>query len=147
MVEDQDHDVEFIQRAFKRAGVDNPVKHVPNGEEAIAYLTGLGRYADRTAYPRPRVIITDLKMPRMGGIELLQWLHAHPQSSVVPTIVLTSSELPSDIALAYQNGAAGYFVKPESLSDLERLMRIIAEYWRAGKVPAGGNSGSAGPSP
>lgn len=135
LVEDEAHDVEFLQRAFKRVGVANPIRAVGNGEEAIAYLSGAGAFSDRAAHPYPGVIITDLKMPQMGGLELLGWLAANPKSRLVPTIVFTSSTSQADIDAAFAAGAAGYFVKPVAFEQLERVTRVIAEYWRTSLVP------------
>jgi CheY-like chemotaxis protein len=140
LVEDEEHDVEFLQRAFRKCGIPNPVRVVSNGEEAMAYLGGTGVFADRTAFPFPRVLVTDLKMPQMGGLELLRWVHANPKYRVVPTIVLTSSTNQADIAAAFEHGAAGYFVKPVAFEQLERIARVIWEYWRLSLVPGNGST-------
>jgi CheY-like chemotaxis protein len=134
IVDDEEHDVEFIKRAFTRAGVMNPVQAVPNGEEAVAYLSGVGRYADRAVCPFPSVIVTDLKMPRMGGLDLLRWLHGHYR--LVPTVVLTSSSAQADVDTAFAHGAVGYMVKPVTLGELEKTIKTIADYWRLSLVPA-----------
>jgi CheY-like chemotaxis protein len=135
IVEDESHDVEFLRRAFLRVGVKNPVHAVENGEEAIAYLDGTGRFTDRAVYPFPHVIITDLKMPHLGGLELLHWLHAHPKCRVVPTIVFTSSTSQADVDAAFAAGASGYMVKPVDFRELESTVKIIADYWRLSLIP------------
>lgn len=135
IVDDEEHDVEFLQRALQRAGVDNPVRTAGNGEEAIAYLKGEGNYADRANFPFPRVIITDLKMPQMGGVELLRWLHENPRFKVVPTIVFTSSTSQADVNAAFNHGASGYFVKPVDFDQLKHIARVMADYWKASRVP------------
>lgn len=137
IVDDEAHDVEFLRRAFERSGVPNPIQAVSDGEEAIAYLTGAGAFANRVAYPFPRVILTDLKMPQMNGLELLRWLHANPRYRVVPTIVVTSSMSQSDVDEAFACGAAGYMVKPVGFAELERTVKLIADYWRLSLVPDG----------
>lgn len=136
VVEDDVNDQTFIQRALKKSGVVNHVAAVNDGEEAIAYLQGAGLYADRALHPLPRLMITDLKMPRMGGIELLAWLQAREEFRLIPTIVLTSSSDQSDIARAFAHGAKGYMIKPVQFGELEQLMRTIADYWRVSCVPA-----------
>jgi CheY-like chemotaxis protein len=135
IVEDEDHDVEFLRRAFARAGVLNPVQHVQNGEEAIAYLVGEGKFQDRGEYPFPRVMVTDLKMPQMGGVELLQWIQKNPKYRVVPTIVLTSSTHEADVRAAFEAGVSGYMVKPVDFSQLENVATVIASYWKLSLTP------------
>jgi CheY-like chemotaxis protein len=138
VVEDDANDQAFIQRALKRSGVANRVAHVNDGEEATAYLRGFGLYEDRRQHPLPRLIITDLKMPRMGGIELLAWMNSRPEFRLIPTIVLTSSSDQADVAAAFTHGAKGYMIKPVQFSELEKLMHTIAAYWRASCVPLPG---------
>lgn len=135
IVEDDVNDQNFIQRAFKQSGVVNHLSVVNDGEEATAYLRGLALYADRTLHPLPRLIITDLKMPRMGGIDLLEWMSAREEFRLIPTIVLTSSNNQEDIARAYEHGAKGYIIKPVQFAELAKLMRIVADYWRVSCVP------------
>lgn len=135
IVEDEESDILFLKRAFARAGVPNPVHAVNNGEQAIAYLQGDAPFADRKAYPFPRVIITDLKMPQMGGLQLLRWLDEHPEHRVIPTIVFTSSTAQADVNEAFKLGAGAYIVKPVEFRDLERIVKIIADYWRLSLLP------------
>jgi two-component system response regulator len=135
IVEDDFNDQTFIQRALRKSGTANCLAVVNDGEEATVYLRGLGPYANRGLHPLPRLMITDLKMPRMGGIELLAWINARAEFRLIPTIVLTSSSDQSDIASAFAHGAKGYMIKPVHFGELEQLMRTIAAYWRASCVP------------
>jgi CheY-like chemotaxis protein len=135
IVEDDINDQTFIKRAFKQSGVANHIAVVNDGEEATAYLRGIGLYADRRLHPLPRLIITDLKMPRMGGIDLLAWLKGRPEFRFIPAIVLTSSSSQSDIGNAFEHGANAYMIKPVQFGDLEKLIRTIADYWRASCLP------------
>lgn len=135
LVEDEPTDAELLRKAFARTGVDNPVHLVANGEEAIEYLTGKGRFADRATFPFPKAIVTDLKMPHLGGIELLRWIKANPQYRVIPTIVLTSSLVRQDVNTAFECGANAYIPKPASFPELVRMARILAEYWQLSLVP------------
>jgi CheY-like chemotaxis protein len=135
VVEDDVNDQNFIRRAFKLSGVVNRIATVNDGEEATAYLRGLGLYADRSLHPLPRLIITDVKMPRMGGIELLKWMNARDEFRLIPTIVLTSSNDEADITQAFVQGAKGYMIKPVQFGDLEKLIHAIADYWRMSCVP------------
>src|SRR3954470_5320394 len=135
IVEDDVNDQTFIQRALKRSGVANHVATVNDGEEATAYLTGLGVYEDRALHPLPRLVITDLKMPRMGGLELLGWMNARTEFRIIPAIVLTSSSDRAHITAAFMHGAKGYMIKPVAFGELEKLIRSIVDYWRASCVP------------
>lgn len=135
IVEDDVNDQNFIRRAFKLSGFTNRIATVNDGEEATAYLRGLGPYADRALHPLPRLIITDIKMPRMGGIELLKWMNARDEFRLIPTIVLTSSNDEADITQAFVQGAKGYMIKPVQFGDLEKLIHTIADYWRVSRVP------------
>jgi CheY-like chemotaxis protein len=129
VVEDEPTDAEFLQHAFARAGGDDRIVVVGNGEEAVAYLTGQG-YGDRERFPLPHVIITDLKMPHMNGLELLRWLNADEMWRQLPRIVLTSSTASSDVATAYACGAAAYLVKPVDIHELRTMAKAISEFWR-----------------
>jgi CheY-like chemotaxis protein len=135
IVDDDVNDQNFIRRAFKQSGVVNPIAVVNDGEEASAYLRGLGLYADRSLHPLPRLIITDLKMPRMGGIDLLAWMKTRKEFRLIPAIVLTSSNNQDDINRAFEHGAKGYLIKPVQFTDLTKLIRVVADYWRASCVP------------
>src|SRR5690606_3858672 len=89
VVEDDENDQTFIRRAFKQGGVANHIATVNDGEEACAYLRGVDMYGDRSLHPLPRLVITDLKMPRMGGLHLLAWMRAQPDFRLIPVVVLT----------------------------------------------------------
>src|SRR3954466_13994957 len=130
VVEDDENDATFIRRAFAQSGIPNPIRWVQNGEEAVAYLKGEGGFADRAENPFPRVVLTDLKMPQMDGLQLLRWLRDNPAYRVVPTIVFTSSTAQSDVNNAFACGAGAYIVKPVELKELENVARIIGDYWR-----------------
>lgn len=129
VVEDEPSDAEFLQHAFARAGGGDRICTVGNGQEAVAYLTGDG-FSDRERYPLPDVIVTDLKMPHMNGLELLQWLHAHDTWARVPRVVLTSSTASSDVTTAYAFGAAAYLVKPVDIHELRALAKAMSDFWR-----------------
>jgi CheY-like chemotaxis protein len=129
LAEDDANDALLIRRAFSKSGIRNPIQVVADGEEAIAYLSGVAPYADRSVYPFPGFLITDLKMPRKTGFELLEWLMSHPECGVIPAIVLSSSRQPADIKRAYQTGANSYFTKPADFSQLQDLLKRIFDYW------------------
>lgn len=135
LAEDDDNDVMLIQRAFKKHYVDRPIYIARNGEEAIAYLSGQGEFSDRTKYPFPDVVITDLKMPKLSGFELLAWLNENRECKVIPTIVLSSSKEDRDVARAYNLGASTYMVKPASFDELAEMVRRVKDYWEVSIKP------------
>ncbi|MDB6021092.1 MAG: response regulator receiver protein [Pedosphaera sp.] len=102
---------------------------VTNGEEAIDYLSGAGRFQDRHDHPEPDLVIMDLKMPRKNGFELLEWFRNLQEGALIPVIVLTSSNREADIQRAYSLGANSYFFKPSSFEEFRDLIRVIYEYW------------------
>ncbi|HLX67988.1 MAG TPA: response regulator [Verrucomicrobiae bacterium] len=135
LVEDDENDAELVQLAFQKNSISNPVQRAKDGLEAVAYLNGEGAYADRQAHPFPEVLIVDLKMPRMSGLELLAWIREHPEYRVIPTIIMTASRLDADIEKAYALGANTYMVKPATLDELAKMVKLAHEYWAASVKP------------
>ena len=135
LVEDDENDALLLQRALKKSGVANPVKWVRDGLEAVQHLETDGNYLDRK-HSFPKVIILDLKMPRMSGMELLKYIQEHPKVKVIPTVVLSSSRLAQDVESAYSFGAQTYFVKPANFDALIQLLKTFVDYWGMGeKLP------------
>ena len=134
IAEDSAADVELLQIALPRAGFTGFTYFVRDGQEAIDYLEGAGQYADRSRFPFPRVLVTDLKMPRLDGFQLLHWLRTHPRCSI-PVILLSSSELQEDIQSAYKLGANTYFQKPSTFDGLVALLKQFQGYWSKSEVP------------
>jgi CheY-like chemotaxis protein len=129
LVEDNPSDVFIVRRTFHKLELQSSLHVVSNGDEAIAYLSGTGKYADREQFPLPAVVLLDLKLPRRSGMEVLEWLKAQPILCRLPVVVLTSSKQPSDINHAYDRGANSYVVKTLNPSDSEELGRVIHHYW------------------
>jgi CheY-like chemotaxis protein len=98
-------------------------------------LNGDGMYADRAKYPFPEVLLLDLKMPRMSGMELLAWIAEHPDFRVIPTIIMTSSRQELDIESAYKLGANTYMTKPISFDELAQMVKLTHEYWAISAKP------------
>ena len=135
LVEDEDNDAMLVKMAFAKNNLANPIRRVQDGLEAIEYLNGTGIYADRTKYPFPEFLILDLKMPRMNGLELLTWIHEHPEVRVIPTIVMSSSRQDPDIEKAYNLGANTYMIKPCSFEELAMMVKATHEYWALSVKP------------
>jgi CheY-like chemotaxis protein len=131
LAEDDDNDVVFMQLAFRKASVPNPLLVVHDGEEAIEYLEGNARFADRTKYPFPCLLLTDLKMPKVNGFDLLRWLQERPELAHIPAIVLSSSDQLRDRQLALDLGAKEYWVKPAQIEVLMQLVREMRNTWVA----------------
>jgi CheY-like chemotaxis protein len=129
MADDDENDVAFLQRAFRQAEVRNPLQVVPDGQAAVDYLSGAGKFADRNQYPLPCLILLDLKMPRKTGLEVLEWLQTQPTFRTYPVIVLSSSVYPSDIEGAYQKGANAFVTKPSGAPERTELVRMINGFW------------------
>jgi CheY-like chemotaxis protein len=136
VVEDEEADRVLIQQAFQQCSKGSSiVKAVSDGAEAIAYLMGEGQYADRLNYPYPSYIITDLKMPRMDGFDVLEHLKANPSWQIIPAVVFTSSEDPDDIRTSYALGASSYVIKPSAFADLCSLIHALHTYWMLCSIP------------
>jgi CheY-like chemotaxis protein len=129
IAEDEEDSIEILRMAFKHAGATVPLHFVRDGEDAIRYLKGEEHFNNRTEYPLPRVVVLDLKMPRVNGFDVLDWLRIQPGLRRLPVIVLTSSDDPKDIMRAYEMGANSYLVKPNDFSELQELARYLEEYW------------------
>jgi len=127
LVEDDNNDVFFFERAMTRAGLGAPVYIAHHGHEAMSYLSGVGNYADRDRYPIPRCIFLDLKMPLVDGFKFLEWLRAQPPLSHLGVIVLTSSPEERDRRRAKELGAKGYIIKPASAQAILGALKAIPE--------------------
>jgi CheY-like chemotaxis protein len=129
VADDDPNDVFFLRRAFQKAGVSCPIVDVPDGEKAISYLTGAEAYGDRARYPMPSLLFLDLKMPKISGFEVLEWLQKHDGLHNMKIIVLSSSNLPSDMQKARSLGAHDYRVKPADIDDMINMVKDIASQW------------------
>jgi CheY-like chemotaxis protein len=129
LVEDNRMDVELTLDAFKEAHLGNKIDVAANGEEALAYVFGRDKYADRQKYPWPDIILLDLKMPGIDGFEVLRLLKATPGLKSIPVVILTSSREEGDLALSYECGANSYLVKPVSFEGFLKVVRQIHDYW------------------
>ena len=129
VVEDEADDVLLVQRAFRKVGIVNPVTFLTDGECAVEYLAGEGKYSDRTAHPLPALILLDLKLPRKSGLDVLSWIREQPAIRRIPVVVLTSSKQSRDLESAYDLGANSYLVKPVAFDDLLKMIDALKLYW------------------
>ena len=129
LAEDDENHVAFVKRAFKHANLLNPLFVVDDGEQAIAYLKGEGKYANRAEYPLPCLLLLDLKMPNKNGFEVLEWIRGQPGLSSLRVVVLTTSDQVRDVNRAYQLGANSFLTKPIDFRDFVQLTISIKGYW------------------
>jgi CheY-like chemotaxis protein len=127
-VEDDSNDVFFFQRSMKKAGVLNPIQVASDGQEAIDYLKGDGKFADREKYPLPGLVLLDLKLPYVMGLDVLKWIRQECDSTLV-VVLLTASNEEADIDAAYRLGANGFLVKPSETSKLDDMVKAISHFW------------------
>src|SRR4051794_41136268 len=128
-IDDDANDTALLQAAARSADLDFRLHNVEDGERAIAYLSGVEPYGDRSMYPLPSLILLDLKMPRATGFEVLKWIRKHPELGNLPVVVLSGSELQEDVRRAYGVGANSYLVKPIGFEALVNLVRNITSVW------------------
>ena len=129
LVEDNPDDVELTIRALKKNNIANRIAVVRDGEEALDYLTATGRYADRLAVDLPQLVLLDLKLPKIGGIDVLRAIRANPMTKLLPVVVLTSSSEEPDIVTSYQLGANSYVRKPVDFNQFLEAVRLLGLYW------------------
>jgi CheY-like chemotaxis protein len=136
MVENFPDDVFLIRRALVKAGINNPVRVAWGGEEAICYLNGQGRFANREHFPLPGLVFLELKLPKMDGLELLRWIGRQPRFRSLRVVVLTGSAHPRSAAAAYSLGAVAFLTKPTDFEETTRLMAVHAAQWLAPQTSA-----------
>jgi CheY-like chemotaxis protein len=129
LVEDDPNDALLLERAFRKAGLPYPLIIVSDGDQAVDFLQGIGKYRDRIKYPMPNLMLLDLKLPRRSGHEVLKWLRSRPGLKRLPVIVLTSSSEQRDVVAAYDEGTNSYLVKPSNAELLGQMVSQLEKYW------------------
>jgi len=125
LAEDDDNDVFFMRRALQKSQLDFAIQVVSDGQQAVDYLSGEGKFSNREQYPLPSVILLDLKMPFLDGFEVLAWIRKQPSFNEVPVAVLTSSAEERDRRRARELGARAYFVKPPKPETIQEIAQFI----------------------
>ena len=126
LVDDEENDVFFMTDAFKRSGIDN-IYVAQDGQQALDFLNGHGKYSDRKHFPKPALVLLDLKLPFVMGLEVLKRIRQRPNGPIV--IILSASADPTDVQSAYNAGANAYLVKPSSMSALLDMVKCIKSFW------------------
>lgn len=129
LVEDSEDDAFLMQNALGRAGIKNPLRIVEDGQQAMDYLAGTGEFGDRKEFPYPTLVFLDLKLPYYSGFEVMDWLRKRNDLPVTVVIMLTSSNEPSDVEMAYRMGASSYVVKPPTTEQLIEMVQAFSSYW------------------
>lgn len=129
LVEDNPDDQELTARAMRQQNILNPLVIVSDGVEALDYLFRQGRWSAPGAAPRPRVVLLDLKLPRLGGLEVLEALRADPRTRLLPVVVLTSSAEEADIVRSYGLGANSFVRKPLEFAEFANAVRALGLFW------------------
>jgi len=129
LVEDSPDDAFMMEKACQSAEIPHDLVHLKDGAEAIDYLAGQGIYSDRTKHRLPDLMFLDIRMPRKGGHEVLEWIRSQPAFQSLPVIMLTNSDHPKDIHRAYELGVTSYLLKTGDPVQLIMGVRVILKYW------------------
>ncbi len=129
LVEDNPADIELTLRALKKENIPNPVDVVTDGAEALDYLFGEGAYKERDLSNAPAVVLLDLKMPKVGGLEVLKCMRIDKRTRSQPVVVLTSSSLEQDLIASYELGANSYIIKPVDYKKFLEAVKELGIYW------------------
>jgi len=129
LVEDNRHDAELTIRALKKGGVAGTILHLNDGEEAMDYFFGSGAFATRKTGDTPKLVLLDIKMPKLDGIEVLKRLKADAATRIIPVVLLTSSQEERDILETYNLGANSYIVKPVDFDGFQQAIAGLGIYW------------------
>jgi len=135
LVDDDQVDIMTVQRAFKVNNIINPLNIVGNGREALDYLKQEGKYKNPEASPRPGIILLDLNMPIMNGIEFLKVAKADRELKKIPVIVLTTSKEENDRVESFNLSVAGYIIKPVEFEKFVEAVRVLNLYWTLSELP------------
>jgi CheY-like chemotaxis protein len=127
-VEDDPNDVFLFQHAMENAGVTNPVQVARDGQQAIDYLRGTGKFANRDKYPFPSLVLLDLKLPYVMGLDVLKWIRQESNPALT-VLMLTASGEDADILTAYRLGANGFLTKPSEAKKLQEMVRAFRDFW------------------
>lgn len=129
LVEDNPDDVELTLHALKEHNVTNRIQVARDGAEALDFIFGRGQHAGRTLRDGPKVILLDLKLPKVDGLEILQQIKSHEETRHIPVVVLTSSQEERDVVRSYQLGVNSYIVKPIDFAQFAEAVRQLGLYW------------------
>jgi len=129
LIEDNPHDAELTIRSLKRNKIANDIHVIPNGAEALDFFFATGKYEGRDMKMTPKLVILDLKLPKVDGIEILRRVKSDERTKIIPIVVLTSSKEENDVVESYKLGANSYIVKPVDFQKFAESIRDLGLYW------------------
>jgi len=129
LVEDNPNDAELTLRALKKSKIANTIIHVHDGEEALEYVFARGRYEGRDINSQPRLMLLDLKLPKVDGLQVLKEVKADPRTRLMPVVILTTSKEENDILRSYELAANSYIVKPVDFDKFIEAVKELGLYW------------------
>jgi CheY-like chemotaxis protein len=129
LVEDNPDDAALVQRALKKHNLGNNLIHLTDGEQALEYLFGTGKFEGREIANKPKVILLDLKMPKIDGLQVLKAIREDPRTKPIPVVIMTSSREEKDIADTYTSGVNAYVVKPVDFANFSRAVADLGMFW------------------
>lgn len=129
LVEDNPYDAEMTIRELKKQNLANNIRLITDGAEALDYLFSTGKYSNNDIKLRPKLVILDLKLPKVDGLEILRIVKADPKTKTIPVVVLTSSKEESDLITSYQLGANSFIIKPVNFNKFIDTVQTLGMYW------------------
>jgi two-component system, response regulator len=129
LVEDSPSDAKLTIRALQKNNLCNSIVHLPDGSEALDFIFARGKYSERKIEHKPKMILLDLNMPKVGGLEVLREIKSDPRTRSIPVIVMTSSKEDSDIVTSYDLGVNSYVVKPVGFDNFSKAVAELGMYW------------------
>jgi len=129
LVEDEESDIFSMERAWKKAEFENPLCVVRDGQQAVDYISGKGEFSDRKKHPLPCLILLDIKLPFLTGLQVVEWLRSYEPCAAIPAVFLTSSASDMDVERAYRLGGNAYLVKPPTPEKLGQMLQDLKDFW------------------
>lgn len=136
IVEDNPNDAQLTMRSLKKNNLANHIMHVSDGQAAVDYLFGEGEYQGRNVLDQPKVVLLDLKLPKLNGLQVLARIRGDARTKMLPVVILTSSQQESDLIESYKLGANSYIVKPVEFENFAKSVQEVGLYWLLLNKPA-----------
>ena len=136
IVEDNPNDAQLTMRSLKKNNLANKIMHVSDGQAAVDYLFGEGEYQGRNVLDQPKVVLLDLKLPKLNGLQVLARIRGDARTKMLPVVILTSSQQESDLIESYKLGANSYIVKPVEFENFAKSVQEVGLYWLLLNKPA-----------